>query len=340
MLAVGVLLAIGAVLYLVTPHPQFDGHRPDTVTAVYGAWMALLAQPITSAPQPVHLTVLAAIYPVFGFLLIGEGVVRLALLLMSKRHGEKEWMRVMANTYRDHIVLCGLGHLGYRVFEELSAANVEIVIVEIDANNRFVAAARAQGACILIRDMKDDQALLEAGIERAHSIVVATNDDMANLEVAMDARRMNPNVRILLRLFEQKLAQKIAGAMTIDQAFSASALAAPIIAAMSLRTKILSTLVIGGVPHCISEVSIEASSTLIGKRVDELERGYSTRVLARRKADASLHSPPEPSTILSQGDQLTIHLATGQLTTISAAARGERVEPAAANNPATSNTSA
>ena len=68
--------------------------------------------------------------------------------------------------------------------------------------------------------------------ERARAIIVATNDDMANLEVAMDARRLNKNVRVLLRLFDQQIAQKIAGALAIDGAFSASALAAPIIAAM------------------------------------------------------------------------------------------------------------
>ena len=32
-------------------------------------------------------------------------------------------MRVMASTYRDHVVLCGIGHLGIRVLEELCADN-------------------------------------------------------------------------------------------------------------------------------------------------------------------------------------------------------------------------
>ncbi|NJL18652.1 MAG: hypothetical protein HC938_17335 [Nitrospira sp.] len=41
-------------------------------------------------------------------------------------------------------------------------------------------------------------------------IVIATNDDMANLEVALDARRLNPKIRVLMRLYDQQIAAKIA----------------------------------------------------------------------------------------------------------------------------------
>src|SRR5262245_43613259 len=44
LVAMGSLLAVGAVLYYCTPHVQFDGKRPDLLTAAYGAWMAMLAQ--------------------------------------------------------------------------------------------------------------------------------------------------------------------------------------------------------------------------------------------------------------------------------------------------------
>ncbi len=187
LVALGFLLTLGASLYSLTPLREFDNQRLSIFNALYGAWMAMLAQPIAAPPAPWQITLIQGIYPVFGFLLIGEGVVRLALLLMSRRHGEKEWMQVMAKTYRDHTILCGLGKMGYRVFEQLLAANVDVVVIEMNPDNRFLAQARATGACILIRDMKDDQSLLDAGIERASAIIICTNDDMANLEVSMDA---------------------------------------------------------------------------------------------------------------------------------------------------------
>jgi Trk K+ transport system NAD-binding subunit len=321
LLALGALISIGAALYAATPNPAFDRHRPDLLTSIYGAWMAMLAQPITAPPQPWHLTVVAIVYPIFGFLLIGEGVVRLALLLMSRRHGEKEWVRVMATTYRDHIVLCGLGHLGYRVFEHLVESHVDVIIIEADENNRFLAQARATGACILIRDMKDDQSLIDAGIEHANGVIIATNDDMGNLEVAMDARRLNKNIHIMLRLFDQRIAQKIAGALTIDAAFSASALAAPIVAAMALGTRVLHSTMIAGVPHSVFELHIDRECPLAGKRIDEIETGYSAKILAKTSTSGQTHSPPDAAITAQPGDTLIIHACTTQMTTIAAAGR-------------------
>ena len=52
-------------------------------------------------------------------MLVGEGIVRLSMLVISKEQGERKWMKVMASTYRDHVVLCGLGHLGFRILGQL-----------------------------------------------------------------------------------------------------------------------------------------------------------------------------------------------------------------------------
>lgn len=70
----------------------------------------------------------------------------------------------------------------------------------------------------------------------ARAIIIATNDDMANLEVALDARRMNPKIRVIMRLFDQRMADKFKEAALIDEAFSPAALAAPILAEMALRS--------------------------------------------------------------------------------------------------------
>ena len=126
--------------------------------AVYAAWMALFAQPMYAPPVAWYLMVMYAAYPVLGFMLVGEGVVRLALLLISRRRGEKEWMAVLASTYRNHVVLCGLGHLGYRVLEQLRHGNVPVVVLEKVEANPFVAQAKAFKVPIMIRDMKEDQA--------------------------------------------------------------------------------------------------------------------------------------------------------------------------------------
>lgn len=301
---------------------DLDSGRPGFWRALYGAWMALLAQPFFS-PGPWYVGAINALYPLFGIVLIGEGIVRFGWLMISRRRGEKEWMKVMASTYRDHVIIAGLGHLGFRIYEQLCDASVDVVILDADDSNSFVTQAKADGAAVLIRNMQEDQSLIDAGVEHARAIIIATNNDMANLEAALDSRRMNPNIRVVMRLFDQRIAEKIRGALTVDVAFSSSSLAAPIVAAMALDTKVLSSIVIGGVPHVVSEVKLASSSVLAGKRVDEVELGYSLRVLARTPANESAaQSPPTPATLVQAGDTLVVHTATRQLSSLGALAAG------------------
>ncbi len=324
---VGLLAAVtvGTFVVLLAPDLKFDGHPPTLPVAMYSAWMALLAQQTINPPPVGWVMVLFAFYPLLGFGLIGEGIVRLGFLMVSRRRGEKEWTLVVAGTYRDHVILCGLGHLGIRVLEQYLQAGVGVVVIEKDEQNHFLAKAREWNVPVLLRDMKEDQGLVDAGIQHARAVVVATNDDIGNLEVALDARRMNPSIRILIRLFDQQLAGKLSGALGIDIAFSASALAAPIVAGMSAGATVLSTAVVAGTPHVIAQVQVEASGKLAGKTVRDVEAGHATRVLSLSApgvgGNAVNITPPPVDSVLTGGTTMTIHIAADQLAAVVAAAR-------------------
>jgi hypothetical protein len=235
LIALTIAVLFGGTLYAITPHREFDGNPPPLLDCFLGAWLALFAQPMFTPPATWYLALLAGVYPLLGFGLVGEGIVRVGMLVVSKKQGEKEWMLVKASTYRDHVVLCGLGHLGYRILLQLLKGGAQVVAIEKEAEGRFVADAKASGTPVLVRDMKEDQALLDAGIQHAKVIVIASNDDLANLEVALDARRMNASIRVVMRMFDQQIADKFKDAHLIDEAFSSAALAAPIVADLALR---------------------------------------------------------------------------------------------------------
>ena len=225
--AMVIAILVGGALFRITPETALNGQRPSWMLSFYGAWMALFAQPVFDLPNTWYLALVSELYPLFGVLFIGEGLVRFALLMVSRRRGEKEWMLVMASTYRNHVVLCGLGHLGSRVLNQLVSQGRQVVAIEKDASGRFIEEAKETGAVIITRDMKDDESLRQAGVPYAQTLIAATNDDMANLEVALDAKRMNPKIRTAVRLFDQATASKLRDAFGFDFAFSPSALAAP-----------------------------------------------------------------------------------------------------------------
>jgi voltage-gated potassium channel len=226
------VVALGGGLYAAAPASAFAESQPGRPWWPFlVAWMNLFGEPLVS-PRAWYLAAVEALFPLIGFALVGEGVVRLGMLMFSRRHGEKEWMTVMASTFRNHIIICGLGHLGYRILGHLIARGEDIVALERDGGCPFLSNARDSGVAVLVRDMRDDEALRAAGIIHARVIIVASNDDLANIEVALDARRLNPGIRVLLRLFDQRIADKFKDAGLIDEAFSSAALAAPVVAAM------------------------------------------------------------------------------------------------------------
>ncbi len=324
LLLVLMAVLIGGLLFAITPQPSLGGARTPVDMALFAAWMAMLSQPILTPPAAWYLTVVDSVYPLFGFALIGEGIVRFGMLMVSRRRGEKEWMRVMASTYRDHVVLCGVGRLGFRVLEQLLEQRRDVVIIEKNPDARFLGAARATGVPVLVRDMTEDEALVEAGVSYASAIVIATNDDIANLSVATDARRMNPSIRICLRMYDQDVAAKLADVFGVDVAFSASALAATAVAGMTLGARVLSACTIGGAAHVATELQVTPGSTLVGCSVADLEAAHAVRVLARTAAgapSAAVESPPLADARLSAGDLLIVHSPLATLPALTEASR-------------------
>jgi Trk K+ transport system NAD-binding subunit len=315
LIALSILVLLGAFIGMTT---RDETGRPISFAlAYYNAWMSLFAQP-QLPPNTWYLGVLHMVYPVLGISLIGEGVVRLALLIVSKRQGEKEWMKVMASTYRDHTILCGLGNLGIRVLQQLLAQQLDVVVLEKEADGKFVSQGKALGVPILIHDMKEDQALLDAGIQYARSIIVCTNDDIANLEVAIDSRRLNPKIRVVMRLFDQDIAQKVSGALAIDAIFSASTLAAPMVAALSSGSKVLGSLSIAGVPYAACELKVDDASGLCGLTVGQVEQNKSARALALLR-DGQHVPPPLAMHELESGDLLIMCAPTRNLPSLTGA---------------------
>jgi voltage-gated potassium channel len=315
--ALATAVTIGTLLYRFSPPGA--GRDNSWPTSLYGAWMALVAQPLDNPPTNGLLKLMCCAYPVMGFILLGDGVVRLSLLMLSKRRGEKEWMQVMASTCRDHVVLCGLGHLGFRVLEQLLLSGVEVVCIERHRSSRLAALAKSMGVPVLIRDMTEDQALIDAGVMVARTVVAATNDDVANLEVALDSRRMNPKIRVVLRLFDQQLAAKLSDALTLDAAFSSSSLAAPVIAGLALGAQVISASTIAGVQCVIAELKAQAGSALAGARVADMEARFKVRVLAITTPDGKALSPPAPDASVAANDKVVVHAAVERMAGLTAA---------------------
>jgi voltage-gated potassium channel len=210
--------------------------------SMYYMYFLMLAEP-TFPVTPKHWVVeaLGMIAPLVGIMVVFDLLARFSLHVFSKKTNQREWVNVVASTYKNHIVLCGLGKVGSKVFEELSALGEEIVCIESNVDACGVRIARESGHPVLIDDAKDDKVLLQAGIERAKAVLAVTDQDMVNLEIVLDSRKFNSKIRAIARIFEPELGKKINAAFQLDGVYSTSTVAAPFFAAASLDPEIISS---------------------------------------------------------------------------------------------------
>ncbi|MGW0416872.1 NAD-binding protein, partial [Streptomyces collinus] len=68
---------------------------------------------------------------------------------------------------------------------------------------------RADGERVLEAAELTEAVLAEAGVERATALALVHDDDETNIRAALTARRLNPRLRLVLRLYNRRLGQHI-----------------------------------------------------------------------------------------------------------------------------------
>jgi Trk K+ transport system NAD-binding subunit len=275
----------------------------DFTAALYGVCAQLFFEFDTLPPTPLA-RVIYFVSPLVGVVLIAEGLLKVGASLIDSQSRVKVLGEIVSSQMHQHIVLCGLGHVGYRVLSELRRLGEDVVCVERDEKASFVDQVRAMGIPVHIGDARRDDLIKSAGVERAKAIVCATNDDLANLEIALDAKRMNPEVRVVMRMFDQRLAGKVGGALELDQSFSTSAVAAPLIAIQATQDGVHAAYRLDDVVRVTAEVSVGAR--FAESTVTAFEGNAPCRVVGRRAAGEAAFKPAAAADAVRAGDVLMV----------------------------------
>lgn len=223
----------------------------------------------------------------------------------------------MASGMSGHIVLVGLGRLGYRSFTLLRKLGERVVVIEANPQNQFLEDVRRDGSPLIVGDARREHVLQDANIATARCVVLATTDDLANLEIALDARRLAPGIRVVLRMFDQNMADKVQEGFGIQIAMSQAALSAPTFALKAVEESIVGGVVVGDRLVVSMRTKIEAGGPLEGRTVAEVIEQYGCGVVERRPARrapigaASDGQPgaelfPPPRTMLERGDEVML----------------------------------
>jgi Trk K+ transport system NAD-binding subunit len=178
------------------------------------------------------------------------------------------------------IILCGLGRMGGRVLEYLQEAHLPVVVVD---TNCAPDDPRLRGGKLVRGDCRRREVLEAAGVAHARGVLLLTGDDLLNISATLMVRTLNPDVRIVLRMFNQNLIGRFGHALTNVFALSTSLLTAPILAMTALTGQALGTFRLEGVAdgrRQVAEMNVGATSTLLGRTLVEVTGWRDTQVLA------------------------------------------------------------
>ena len=197
--------------------------------------------------------------------------------------------------------------MGFRLLGEFVEQGVQVVGIERDDDSRHVAAARRMGIPVVVGDATLTETLKAAQVEYAQAVVTATDNDVADLQAAVNARAIDPDVRIILRLFDNELSTAVEQRFKIHISRTTAVIAAPVFATEMLGHGRVNTVHVGGEALEFGECDVVADGPAAGKPVSDLQASRDLRVLALQPSPGE---PPEwrvpESRVLSVGERIAV----------------------------------
>ena len=295
------------------------------ITLLTGASLLASVDPGKAPPElkvyAIFLSLVGAALVAIVYAYITDAIVRSRLLQTLGR-------RSIPSNIHDHVIVCGLGAIGYRVATGIAARGVPVVVIDKDENARFVGPTRAAGIPVVVGDARHRELLTDLGIRRARALVAATSDDLVNLAAALNARAIRPDVRVVVRLFDPDFAVRVQRGFGIRFTRSVSHLAAPAFAAAAIGSEVISAIPIGDRRVLlVARVGVPVGSVLADRTTEAIEAAGQRRVIAIERGDGTVVWLPGQGTSPNAGDQVLVAATRAGLASLMELAR-QRAQPA------------
>lgn len=193
-------------------------------------------------------------------------------LLRARLGGALEIRRIPDS---GHIIVCGLGNVGFRVVEELLQYGEQVVVIERSRDSRFFATARRLGVAVIVGDATVLEVLRQAHAATARAVVVATSNELANLEIALLSRELNPRQRVVVRLGDPYLAQTLRLEANVGLALSIPDLAAPAFVAALYGDRVQCVFIVRGRMFAVIDIVVQPEEAfLVGQEIRQVTATY------------------------------------------------------------------
>ncbi|HEB72903.1 MAG TPA: hypothetical protein ENI77_09815 [Nitrospirae bacterium] len=243
-----------------------------------------------------------------GFIaVVGIGMFALPAGILGSAFVLEEVFGQRSVSMKNHFVLCGLGKIGIQVLKQLTLFDKDVIVVEKNKSNPLLQTAHDMGVTKVIGDIRMEETLEKAFIHDAQCLIAVSDDDLANLEAALNARKAKKDIHIVLRVLDHNLAEKIQTGFGIESSFSPSALAAPAFAMAAIDRSVIGSFYVGEDLMLNMELIIKKGAELDGMTTVDLEKVGDMSILAYEDVATGkrmLHI--SESIVLKAGDKLVL----------------------------------
>jgi voltage-gated potassium channel Kch len=129
-----------------------------------------------------------------------------------------------------HVVVVGLGQVGLRLAIALHHLGVPVLAIERDAEAPNLRLARLARVPVLIGQGQDVEVLRRAGVHRSRAVAAMGSVDLDNVEVAIAASAVAPEIPMVIRAGEDDLIAETRSLFRIGEVRDVSALTAVAVA--------------------------------------------------------------------------------------------------------------
>jgi Trk K+ transport system NAD-binding subunit len=200
--------------------------------------------------------------------------------------------------------VAGLGGLGVRLAEQLRDSGVAVVGVD----DRLTPAARRRlersGVPVIAESPHAAEVLRDAGIAAALAVVICHEVDLANLETALVAADVAPDVRLVVNVNNAQLGDQLADAIDQARVLNLAELAGPSFVEACVRSDVTHAFTMD--TRADAEVFAVIEEEITGRGAFRARYGDLTPISLRRAGARRAEVCPPRDTPLHPGDRLTV----------------------------------
>lgn len=156
----------------------------------------------------------AKIFTIFLILssvvIVGYAISIITEYILSRNNFEDIKQRKMQKkieAMHNHIIICGFGRNGRQAALKLQDYGKPFVIIERD--KEIIMRLQEDNMPYVLGNANEDETLIEAGIERASTLISALPSDADNLFVVLSARQINKSMSIISRASQETSYNKL-----------------------------------------------------------------------------------------------------------------------------------